>query len=207
MKFSMILSNIGKFMITVYDNCEVCEIISLCLVLRRLTLVFVSGVPWCFRDPSVSQGGQTCPNDISASQRVDCHPEPNADKDVCLRRGCFWCQSEVQGVPWCFHPKQTGYRQVGEQVATPLGWYINLQRVNTPSLYGDVIENVRLDVEFQTDNRLRLKVRNICFCSFFRVIIQLNQHELALSHPNIQYAGTCHSCNLFAENVTVMNNF
>ena len=119
----------------------------------------VVGIPWCFSDASVSQGGSTCPSSIAESERIDCHPESGATETECLARGCYWCTSSTPNVPWCFAPKQNGYRIVGTPTATAKGWTLDLRRINTPSWYGSDVTNIRMDVEYHTLERLRVKVR------------------------------------------------
>ena len=41
---------------------------------------------------------------------------------------------------------------------TALGFQLQLRRIDTPSWFGGDFATVQLDVEFQTDHRLRLKV-------------------------------------------------
>jgi len=117
------------------------------------------GVPWCFSDTSVSLGGEWCPSDIPVKERVDCFPEPGASAAACVARGCFWCSSSPSdGTPWCFAPREQGYRVLGGIQTTAKGYTARLQRINTPSWYGSEFEYVTLTVEFNTESRLRIKV-------------------------------------------------
>lgn len=69
------------------------------------------GIPFCFTDDSVSLGGETCGAGISpVNERIDCHPEPNANKDYCLGRGCYWCDPGSTAAPMCSMPAKRGYR-------------------------------------------------------------------------------------------------
>jgi Trefoil (P-type) domain len=124
-------------------------------------LLSILGVPWCFNDPSVSLGGELCASDIPNSERIDCHPENGATRERCLARGCFWCSATpADGTPWCFMPRQQGYRVSGGIADTAKGYRATLERVNTPSWYGVDINTVLMEVEFHTADRLRIKVRN-----------------------------------------------
>lgn len=116
------------------------------------------GIPWCFTDRAVSQGGNVCPSSIAETERIDCHPDFGATQARCLARGCYWCSATGSGVPWCYTPQENGYRMVGNPVATAKGWTVNLSRVNTPSWFGSDIANLRVDVEYHTEERLRIKV-------------------------------------------------
>ena len=65
-----------------------------------------------------------------------------------------------QGVPWCFFPESYhgGYKIEGEVRETQLGYQATLQRRSASTIYGQDIDEVTLDVEFQTNNRVRFKV-------------------------------------------------
>lgn len=115
-------------------------------------------IPWCFSDGAISMGGQVCPASIADDDRVDCFPTNGASPEQCVAKGCYWCQSSVQEAPWCFLPPSHGYRMDGNPVPTPKGYQVDLLRVNTPSWYGADVTAIRVDVEFHTDSRLRVKV-------------------------------------------------
>ncbi|CAH1773346.1 unnamed protein product [Owenia fusiformis] len=114
--------------------------------------------PYCFSDPTVSQGGANCPSDISDHERIDCHPDSGSTEDSCIKRGCHWCTSSIQDVPWCFAPKTTGYTLVGDVTQTAKGYTATLDRKPTSSWYGHDIARIQMDVEFQTNSRLRIKI-------------------------------------------------
>lgn len=63
----------------------------------------------------------------------------------------------TDGAPWCFTPQQNGYTVVSTE-DTPLGLRATLQRINTPSWFGADFQSVHVDLEFQTDDRVRIKV-------------------------------------------------
>jgi peptide methionine sulfoxide reductase MsrA len=100
-----------------------------------------------------------CVAEIPQAERIDCYPGPGATVTACLARGCFWCEATPDGeAPWCFRPLEQGYRIVGDVVDTAKGYSATLERVNTPSWYGSNIQTVLLEVEFHTEDRLRIKV-------------------------------------------------
>lgn len=83
--------------------------------------------------------------------------------------GSYPCLTEItsltsflQGVPWCFFPKSYlgGYKIDGEVRETQLGYRATLNRRSNTTIYGDDIDEIVLDVEFQTDDRVRFKVMN-----------------------------------------------
>jgi len=98
--------------------------------------------------------------DIPYAERIDCSPDTSPTRSLCLARGCFWCDSTPSdGTPKCFRPREQGYRLVGDVIETDKGFRATLEHIDTPSWFGNDIKNVLLDVEFQTSDRLRIKVR------------------------------------------------
>lgn len=47
----------------------------------------------------------------------------------------------------------------GNAVDTTKGQRVDLTRVNYPSMFGDDITTIRLETEYHTNERLRIKVR------------------------------------------------
>ena len=80
-------------------------------------------MPWCFNDGAVSMGGEFCPADLgwSVGEIIDCWPKTDVSKEHCLAKGCYWCPGQQDAEPWCYAPKEYGYRMVGEPVETPNG--------------------------------------------------------------------------------------
>ncbi len=101
----------------------------------------------------------SCPDDIPEDERVDCWPyDSPVDASDCVRRGCYWCASSTQDVPWCFQPRQQGYDMVGEPTDIPGGVGVDLRRKGYQSWHGDDIWDVRLEAYYQENHRLRVKV-------------------------------------------------
>lgn len=61
-------------------------------------------VPWCSYPDQNGGGGDpgSCPSDIPDEERIDCYPDAGSSKENCEARLCIWCESSVQGTPWCF---------------------------------------------------------------------------------------------------------
>ncbi|XP_033108978.1 maltase-glucoamylase, intestinal-like [Anneissia japonica] len=70
-------------------------------------------VPWCsYPDNTLppdggggggGDGGDgSCPSNIPEQNRRDCYPGGGATSGGCVSRGCIWCESSADGVPWCF---------------------------------------------------------------------------------------------------------
>ena len=114
-----------------------------------------------FFDKSLSSAD--CRDDID-SKRFDCYPENGASQEECEIRGCCWKvatnkRHEVTvplNVPYCFYPKNFGYRIVNEQ-ETATGILLDLQ-MQQPGPYGVDVENLRVNVYFETEYRVRVKV-------------------------------------------------
>ena len=102
--------------------------------------------------------------------RVDCQPEGVADATICLERGCVYDEIyDAPGTPWCFFPVDYGYGLTGKPTGNDKGIVFNLVRNSVPSLFGNEWQSITLEVQYQTDDRLRVKVGDILFCraSFF----------------------------------------
>lgn len=72
----------------------------------------------------------------------------------------------MQGVPWCFFPKSYGggYQIDGDVRETQLGYQVTLKRRSVGiTIYGHDINVLTLDVEFQTNDRVRFKVMDKYF--------------------------------------------
>ena len=46
------------------------------------------------------------PKCSKVTNKIDCHPEPDATEQKCAARGCCW---KIGPGPWCFHPKGNTY--------------------------------------------------------------------------------------------------
>ncbi|KAH7662499.1 Protein AAGR-1 [Aphelenchoides avenae] len=49
---------------------------------------------------------------VDPSSRVDCWPQPNPDKNACIKRGCWWDNNaypHASTTPLCYYPANTGY--------------------------------------------------------------------------------------------------
>ncbi|GAB6028306.1 hypothetical protein CHUAL_002480 [Chamberlinius hualienensis] len=95
---------------------------------------------------------------VEGQRLIDCFPENGSNQGGCEARGCIWQQESVQGAPYCIFPDGYGYAINGAETATTLGYQLPLQRKpGQISLYGGDIDNIRLSVEFWSENILRIK--------------------------------------------------
>lgn len=101
---------------------------------------------------------------IADAYRFDCYPEDGASEQNCLNRGCCWRppSAEVDGkvplnIPYCFYPTNYGYKLVSKE-KTQTGYLLRLVKQGHPGPYGKDIENLTVDVRFETRERLHFKV-------------------------------------------------
>ncbi|XP_063961375.1 lysosomal alpha-glucosidase-like isoform X2 [Lytechinus pictus] len=108
--------------------------------------------------------GQKCGR-VDDNHRFDCYPELGASQQKCEARGCCWAPGESWrnnagvklDVPYCYYPLDyPGYIN-GPQTQTNYGLTANLKRT-TQSYYPNDIMNLKMDVYFETDTRLRVKI-------------------------------------------------
>lgn len=107
---------------------------------------------------------------VNDDHKFDCYPETSiATKEKCEARGCCWqaanqtqtqskgLNGKVTGVPFCYYPKDfPGYR-TGLKATTPTGFTVALSR-NTTGFYPDDVMNLVMDVKYETEYRLRIRV-------------------------------------------------
>ncbi|ELU14503.1 hypothetical protein CAPTEDRAFT_200669 [Capitella teleta] len=142
------------------------------------------GIPWCFYDDSVNQGGRACPVDYPINERVDCQPEShsaNPDPEACVARGCYWCSTGTSA-PSCFVPAEHGYRMVGQPEETGKGYRVIIRRINYPSWFGSDANVVQVDIEFQADERLRIKLSDPN-AGRWEVPLPIDSHDEAARNP------------------------
>ncbi|XP_078486588.1 sucrase-isomaltase, intestinal [Ciona intestinalis] len=77
----------------------------------------------------------------------------------CATRGCVWRLSTTPGVPSCFHDNSNNHGYIASQASNPAGLLTyDLVRKAKPTIYGGDVDNLKLGVEYQTDNRLHFKL-------------------------------------------------
>ncbi|CAG0918269.1 unnamed protein product [Notodromas monacha] len=105
-------------------------------------------------------------SDMPEQLRFDCYPEGSTSKASCERRGCCWLP-DVKGdpardpplnVPYCFYPALYPSYIVMNVSDAEYGKTLFLTRVYASGYPSDV-PLLRVDVKFETDSRLRVKVR------------------------------------------------
>uniref|UniRef100_A0A8C3KGT3 P-type domain-containing protein n=1 Tax=Calidris pygmaea TaxID=425635 RepID=A0A8C3KGT3_9CHAR len=101
---------------------------------------------------------------VPESHRFDCYPERHVvvTQELCESRGCCFIQSPPlaggkRGVPWCFYPPDFPSYALDSLNQTALGMVGLLVR-REKAYYPRDIMMLRLDVEFETDTRLHIKI-------------------------------------------------
>ncbi|XP_072330551.1 sucrase-isomaltase, intestinal [Scyliorhinus torazame] len=112
-------------------------------------------------------------------ERIDCHPEKNANETACIERGCKWVRSSVPSQPYCFYEGDNGYilnsvkriTQTGKRMRAEIrrnAAYPERYKGQTPT-----VEFLQVDVTYLSDNMLNFKIYD-SRTKRFEVPIQLN---------------------------------
>lgn len=123
-----------------------------------------------YRPPSPKSQNGTGLQPESCSQvpegwRFDCYPERNVvvTEDMCHARNCCFIQSSrgnvsaQNGVPWCFYTPDYPSYELMSIVDTEMGKVGKLLR-NKKTYYPKDIDALQLEVLFEEDHRLRVKI-------------------------------------------------
>ncbi|XP_023562027.1 sucrase-isomaltase, intestinal [Octodon degus] len=110
-------------------------------------------------DDSTSSASGKCPADVNdlANERINCIPDQFPTQATCAQRGCCWKPWNNSVIPWCFFVDNHGYN-VAERRTTNAGLEVKLNRISSPTLFGNDINNILLTTENQTANRFRFKI-------------------------------------------------
>lgn len=133
-----------------------------------VTAVLLSAVTvWVLRQVSGGWPAPTPPPKcllVPENQRFDCYPEQSVvvTQELCESRGCCFIENSLpagakRGVPWCFYPPDFPSYTLESLNQTALGMVGLLVR-REKAYYPRDIKMLRLDVEFETDTRLHIKV-------------------------------------------------
>uniref|UniRef100_A0A1B6D5E9 P-type domain-containing protein n=1 Tax=Clastoptera arizonana TaxID=38151 RepID=A0A1B6D5E9_9HEMI len=104
-----------------------------------------------------------CAN-IANVDRFDCFPQGKAEEESCKSRGCCWAlpqekinKSADLNVPYCFYPNSFNNYQYINVSVNDLGATAYL-KILFSSPYPKDVELVKLDVMYETENRLHIKI-------------------------------------------------
>ncbi|NXH48843.1 LYAG glucosidase, partial [Dicaeum eximium] len=122
---------------------------------------------WVLQQVSGGWLGPTAPPKcllVPESHRFDCYPERRVvvTQELCESRGCCFIQTPPlaegkQGVPWCFYPPDFPSYALESLNQTALGMVGLLVR-REKAYYPRDIGKLRLDVQFEMDTRLHIKI-------------------------------------------------
>ncbi|XP_066517719.1 lysosomal alpha-glucosidase [Hoplias malabaricus] len=102
---------------------------------------------------------------IPEAWRFDCYPERDVvvTEDMCRKRNCCFIQVSKarspgqNGVPWCFYPPDFPSYELVTLNETEVGYRGTLRRLQK-TYYPNDIEALQLDVLFESNSRLRVKI-------------------------------------------------
>ncbi|XP_036997134.2 sucrase-isomaltase, intestinal [Artibeus jamaicensis] len=115
--------------------------------------------PVTTRTTTVNPVSGKCPTELNdpINERINCIPEQFPTQATCALRGCCWRPWNNSVVPWCFFVDNHGYN--AEDVKTTnAGLEATLNRISSPTLFGNDISSVLLTTQNQTANRFRFKI-------------------------------------------------
>ncbi|ELU15628.1 hypothetical protein CAPTEDRAFT_167453 [Capitella teleta] len=118
------------------------------------------------------------------NDRFDCHPEPNANPQKCVARGCCWKSASANfdpeasyNVPWCFFPSDYAGYSTDEIVVTSTGYAATLTATGQWQLpYGTRIGLLRFELFMPTVDSIRFKFYDPAN----------KRYEVPISTPEIQ---------------------
>ncbi|XDB49452.1 hypothetical protein AB1E18_003025 [Capra hircus] len=122
---------------------------------------------------STTPGSAECPV-VNDSERINCIPDQSPTKATCNQRGCCWSPQGTISKPWCYYSKSHGYQVGGDLMNTNAGFTAQLERLSSPSLFGNDVNNVLLTAEYQTSNRFHFKLTD------------QNQNRYEVPHEHVQ---------------------
>lgn len=104
-------------------------------------------------------------HNIQDNLKFDCLPQGNSTQKKCLARGCCWEKTKfddarkdvILGVPNCFYPSNYPGYSMNHFKKTPKGFTADLDR-RMPSPYPNDIMHLKLDIFYETKNRLHIKI-------------------------------------------------
>nr|XP_019605399.1 PREDICTED: probable maltase-glucoamylase 2 [Rhinolophus sinicus] len=138
-----------------------------------------------FENPSDDPFIPQC-SEIPESERIDCVAGQVVTEEVCRwQYKCCWKAVPNIDVPRCFFPKNWGYEVRNGLKNTSTGFTAQLERVPTPSLFGNDVVDALFTAEYQTSSRFRFKITD------------RNNIRYEVPHENINlFNGTADTSNL-----------
>ncbi|XP_025725600.2 LOW QUALITY PROTEIN: sucrase-isomaltase, intestinal [Callorhinus ursinus] len=118
-----------------------------------------TSTPPTTRTTTVYPGLGKCPSELNdrINERINCIPEQFPTQAACAMRGCCWKPWNDSRIPWCFFVDNHGYN-VDKVTTTSTGLEATLNRISSPTLFGNDIPSVLFTTQNQTPNRFRFKI-------------------------------------------------
>ncbi|XP_011379112.1 sucrase-isomaltase, intestinal [Pteropus vampyrus] len=151
-----------------------------------------TSIPTTTRATTVYPSLGKCPSEPNNlfNERINCVPEQFPTQAICAMRGCCWKPWNDSTIPWCFFADNHGYN-VEKITSTNAGLEANLNRISSPTLFGNDINSVLLTTQSQTPNRFRFKITDP------------NNRRYEVPHQFVEeFAGTAASGTLYDVQVT-----
>lgn len=119
-----------------------------------------TSTPATTRTTTPYPGSGKCPSELNdpINERINCIPDQFPTQTLCATRGCCWKPWNDSIIPWCFFVDNHGYNVEGTTSTTNTGLEAKLNRIPSPTLFGDDINSVLLTTQSQTPNRFRFKI-------------------------------------------------
>lgn len=115
---------------------------------------------------------------VTEAWRFDCYPERGVvvTEEMCHARNCCFIPrtqgktSGRNGVPWCFYTPDFPSYELVSVSDNEMGMVGKLLR-KKKTYYPKDIDTLQLEVIYEDDNRLRVRVRELCYESFLILAI------------------------------------
>ncbi|XP_048201809.1 sucrase-isomaltase, intestinal [Perognathus longimembris pacificus] len=124
-----------------------------------LVVVLATKTPAVEVSTQPTPGLGKCPAELNdpTNTRINCIPEQFPTQVTCEQRGCCWRPGNNSGIPWCFFADNHGYI-MEQKTLKDNGLEAKLNRIASPTLFGNDVPSVLLTTQSQTPNRLRIKI-------------------------------------------------
>ncbi|XP_036206938.1 sucrase-isomaltase, intestinal [Myotis myotis] len=118
-----------------------------------------TAIPATTRSTTVHPVSGKCPSEQydPINGRINCIPDQFPTKATCELRGCCWRPWNNSVIPWCFFANNHGYTAAGIKT-TNTGLEAQLNRISSPTVFGNDINTLVLATQSQTSNRFRFKI-------------------------------------------------
>ena len=137
--------------------------------------------------PPSKPSEEQCSN-FELAERFDCWPNPNPNQENCESRGCCWNVVDgaagigTKGVPFCYYPKHNFVNGS----SSDFGQTVFLSRT-FQSTYPRDVQLVRIDVEYQTNDRVRVKISDAENARFEAPYPKISQTSTTKAADNPNY--------------------